>query len=766
MTMKAVLALLALALATILALVCVLVTRTGKSDQGCDSDLQPEHLQNIGEHQKKATDQSLVFSDLKPEEYTQIVKYLKNSLGVELVNAADAKPSENCIYYIQVKYPSKQDVLNYLDRGASKPRREALAVVFFGNQKDPNITEYVVGPLPKPSYHNDITLQKYKGKLPYHRRPVMGKEYADVYNLLYQQEFSTAPNFLTNAFGYDGTNFASLTTVPRGFKSGDRSTWFVLFHNVSGSCFSLHPVGLEVLIDHKSLDFTKWMVTKVFYNGKYYSNMADLEKKYNEGKVNVIQMSRVLPENDIGSMNPKVTPVAGGPVQFDPVQPRYRISQNHVRFQSWSFAFGMNVNTGLRLFDIRFNNERIVFELSTQEAIAIYGSNAPGGMITRYLDGSFGIGRFSFELVRGVDCPYLATYVDTHYLMESETPETVKNAICIFEQNTGTPLRRHYSNMHSMYYGGMANTVLIIRAVSTLINYDYVWDFIFYQNGAIETKIHATGYISSSFFFDDGLDYGSRVGEYTLGTLHTHFINYKVDMDVGGISNSFMTQDMKFNPTNIPWQQENKIQRPKVVRETLKTENQAAYKLNENMPRFVHFSSNTTNKWGHPRSYRIQLVSFAGEYLPEDSPVAEAMGWARYKLAVTKHKEEEQDSSSIYNQNDPWSPSVKFSDFLDNEDIQQQDLVAWITAGFLHIPHSEDLPNTATPGNGVGFFLRPYNYFDSDPSTYSSDSVYFRSEDDYTSCEVNQAACLSKTASCTPNIPPFTYEGFRYVVNL
>uniref|UniRef100_A0A8C8RBS8 Amine oxidase n=1 Tax=Pelusios castaneus TaxID=367368 RepID=A0A8C8RBS8_9SAUR len=70
----------------------------------------------------------------------------------------------------------------------------------------------------------------------------------------------------------------------------------------------------------------------------------------------------------------------------------------------------------------------------------------------------------------------------------------------------------------------------------------------------------------------------------------------------------------------------------------------------------------------------------------------------RYKLAVTKRKEEELTSTSMYNQNDPWTPTVAFADFIDNETI---DLVAWISVGFLHIPHAEDNPNTVTVGNGV-----------------------------------------------------------------
>lgn len=46
-----------------------------------------------------------------------------------------------------------------------------------------------------------------------------------------------------------------------------------------------------------------------------------------------------------------------------------------------------------------------------------------------------------------------------------------------------------------------------------------------------------------------------------------------------------------------------------------------------------------------------------------------------------------------------------------------------MTVGFLHIPHSEDIPNTATPGNAVGFLLRPFNFFTEDPSLASRDTV-------------------------------------------
>ncbi|XP_078501466.1 amine oxidase [copper-containing] 3 isoform X2 [Lissotriton helveticus] len=753
-------------LATILVLIGVVVSDGGAKSKDHGGQKHGGRKEKQKDQQEKQDGQGVIFSDLSPTELSQVVQYLQQNLGVDFVDAAEAYPSDNCIYYIDVVLPKKQEALNFLDNRGPQPKREALAVVFYGKQQVPNITEYVVGPLPLPTYHSDITLQKYKDQLPYYRRPVIGKEYTEIYSFVYQKEFTKAPTFLKDAFDYDGTNLACLHSAPRGFRSGDRKTWFILFHNVSGSTFFLNPVGLEILVDHQSLDVSQWRMAKVFYKGKYFNDMVHLEEQYKAGKVMVEKIGNVPPEMDISSMKPLGAATANTPFQYEPTGPRYSVKDNIVFFQAWTFAFGKHVNSGLRLFDIRFQGERIVYELSMQEAIAIYGSNAPALLVTRFLDSSFGIGRFARELVRGVDCPYLATYVDTHHMIESQTPETVKNSICIFEQNTGIPLRRHYSNLHTMYYGGLPSTVLVIRAISTLVNYDYVWDFMFYQNGVIEAKVSATGYIVSSFLHDDSLDFGSRVGEHTLGALHTHFMNYKVDLDIGGTSNSFLTQDMKYDPFNIPWQPEVQIQRPKLVRQVVETENQAAYRLNDKMPRYVHFASNQTNKWGHPRSYRIQIVSFAGEYLPETSPVENSMNWARYKLAVTKRKDEEPQSTSIFNQNDPWTPTVKFTDFINEENITNEDLVAWITAGFLHIPHSEDVPNTATAGNAAGFFLRPFNYFDKDPSLYSPDGVYFRSDQKYTTCEVNQLACQLKESSCPLKRPPFTYDGFQNIVTI
>nr|XP_034991620.1 membrane primary amine oxidase-like [Zootoca vivipara] len=529
---KALLSVLLLALVVIFALVCVLLTRGGKTTRcGYQTRSFPEHLHG---------DWSQVFADLSQEEMARVARYLKSNLGATLEDASQARPSDNCIYSIDLQLPPKAESLTFLDHGGIRPPRQALAVVYFGNQPAPNVTEYVVGPLPEPTYHQDVTVQKYGGQLPYYRRPPLDAEYKQMARFLHGVAFPTAPSFMQQVLDYDGTNLAAMTTSPRGLKSGDRSTWLVLFQNVTG--YFLHPVGLEVLLDHSSSDLSLWAVKKVFYGGQYFRDLAELEREFAEGHLQVEKVQRVPAEGGFASLKPNVSSAGpAGPVSYEPHGLRYSVRGNQVLSSFWSFAFRMDVSRGPCLFDIRFKGQRVAYELSVQDTMSVYGSNSPGGMSIRYMDGSFGIGRLTFPLVRGVDCPYSATYLDIHSLAQAERPLVTRDALCVFEQDLGAPLRRHYSHLRPIYYGGLPATALVFRSVSSIGNYDYIWDFVFHPNGAIESKVRASGYISSSFLYGNGLDYGNRVGDHTLGNIHTHFVGYKVDLDVGGKCVYFFT---------------------------------------------------------------------------------------------------------------------------------------------------------------------------------------------------------------------------------
>ncbi|CAM4366654.1 unnamed protein product [Leuciscus chuanchicus] len=708
--------------------------------------------------QVKHSDKSLVFADLTAEEYNSVRDYMWAQKDLKISRSFTAKPSENFLFLIDLSLPRKADVLRFLDANGQKPAREATVVVFNGERG--YIKEYLVGPLPGPLQHRDVTQKKYNTPtLPFTARTVTIGEYVELFKL-FDKVFQKLEKPLSESFGYirKKRELLPFECMPRGIKSGDRRTWISFFRDFNG--MYIHPVGFEMLINHESVNTSHWTIDRLMYNGQYFESIDTFIVDYEAGSIKKI-VNKDLP--NYASLKPREKPTGLGPQQYYLQGKRYSVKNNQVVYLDWSFAFGLSSLTGMRVFDIRFKGDRIAYELSVQEAMSVYGSVTPGMMLTKFLDSSIGIGRFAHELVRGIDCPYAATYVDTYRYIDTNATQRFRNSICVFEHDIGRPLRRHFSDFFHTGYGGMANSALVIRTITAIGNYDYIWDFIFYQSGSVEAKVHATGYISSSYKVDGNLKYGHQVAENVLGNIHTHFINFKVDLDILGVKNIFQTKDMIYEEVPLPWMPSEKAKIPQLVEQQIGTEKKAAMLHSAKTPRYLHIASNQTNRWGHQRSYRLQVVSFAGDHLPESESVEKSMSWARYKVAITKHKDEEQTSSSLYSQNYMWSPFVDFSKYIeDDEVIDNEDLVAWVTAGFLHIPHAEDIPNTVTVGNGGGVILRPHNYFDEDPSINSPDGVYFNqgSESD---CEYNKMACLEKD-QCSSTLEPFTYHGFEGVM--
>ncbi|XP_074123605.1 diamine oxidase [copper-containing] [Sminthopsis crassicaudata] len=683
-----------------------------------------------------------VFADLSADELRTVQSFLRAKKELKLSSSKGSTLAKNYIFLIEMLLPKKYQVLKFLDENGSRPVREARAVIFFGAQEHPNITEFAVGPLPWPTYMR--VLPPRLGHNPsWGSRPISSIEYDFLYHTLIEaiaplhRFFQDTKSFWLPNCTYHCLTFTDVS--PRGLASGQRRSWFIMQRFVEG--YFLHPTGLELLVDHESSDPQEWQVERVWYNGKFYDSIKDLAKKYEEGKVDVVILED-LPAKEkmrgdseeqplFSSYQPRgdfrTSTAVPGPQLVEPQGPRYRLEGNVVLYGGWSFAFRMRTSTGLQILNLRFGGEHIAYEVSVQEAVALYGGHTPAGMQTKYIDVGWGLGSVSHELAPGIDCPTTATFLDTHHFYDSDAPTHYPNALCIFEMPTGVPLRRHFdSNFRGgfNFYAGLEGQVLVLRTTSTVYNYDYLWDFIFHHNGVMEAKMHATGYVHATFFTPEGLRHGTRLHTNLLGNIHTHLVHYRVDLDVAGTKNAFETMGTKLENITNPWSPGHHVVQPVLERTSRHRERQAAFRFSRKLPKYLLFTSPKKNPWGHSRSYRIQLNSMADQVLPPDWQEERAVTWARYPLAVTKYRESELVSSSIYNQNDPWDPPVVFEEFLrNNENIENEDLVAWVTVGFLHIPHSEDIPNTATPGNSVGFLLRPFNFFTEDPSLASRGTV-------------------------------------------
>ncbi|KAM5303344.1 diamine oxidase [copper-containing] isoform 1-T8 [Glossophaga mutica] len=724
---------------------------------------------------KTPRSKAAVFSDLSAEELKAVRDFLWSRKELRLWPSRAPTIAKNSVFLIEMLLPKKQKVLKFLDHGLRPPVREARAVIFFGAQERPNITEFAVGPLPWPYYLRRLPRRPGR-RASWASRPVTAVE-STLLGQTLQEVTKPLHQFFINTTGFTflncQTRCLTFTDVaPRGFASGQRRSWFILQLFVEG--YFLHPTGLELLVDHGSMNPQDWTVEQVWYNGKFYSSPEELARKYEAGEVDVVVLEGLLPKGKgaegkeqpplFSSYKPRgafANPITvQGPHVVDPEGPRYRLEGNSVLYGGWNFAFRVRSSTGLQVLNVLFQGERVAYEVSVQEAVSLYGGHTPSGMQTQYFDVGWGLGSITHELAPGIDCPATATFLDTFHYYDADAPIHHCRALCLFEMPTGVPLRRHFdSNFNGgfNFYAGLEGQVLVLRATSTVYNYDYIWDFIFYPNGVLEAKMYASGYIHATFYTPAGRRYGSRVHTHLLGNVHTHLAHYRIDLDVAGSKNSFQTLGMKLENITSPWDPEHRLLVPALEETRYQQERQAAFRFGQTLPKYLLFSSAKKNPWGHRRSYRLQLHSMAHQVLPPGSKVEQGITWARYPLAVTKYRESELCSSSIYNQNDPWDPPVVFEEFLHNNDnIEEEDLVAWATLGFLHIPHAEDIPNTATPGNSVGFLIRPFNFFSEDPSVASKDTVIVWPRDN--GSNYVQRWIPERDGDCLAR-PPLSYNG-------
>ena len=204
----------------------------------------------------------------------------------------------------------------------------------------------------------------------------------------------------------------------------------------------------------------------------------------------------------------------------------------------FSFYLSSGRDLGMQLHNVKYKGDRIIYEVGLQEAVAHYASTSdPFQGSNAYLDSEYGFGEDAFELVSGFDCPAYATYLNTSFYA-GETTHTHPGSICLFEIDPGYPIQRHTA---PTYVSVSKNIAFVVRSISTVGNYDYLFDYQFYLDGSIHVTVRASGYIQASFWASNmGTQDGFHIHDNLAGSLHEHVLNYKLDLDVAGTANSLM----------------------------------------------------------------------------------------------------------------------------------------------------------------------------------------------------------------------------------
>ncbi|KAH9918725.1 copper amine oxidase [Epithele typhae] len=496
-------------------------------------------------------------------------------------------------------------------------------------------------------------------------------------------------------------------------------------------------------VDFSGTDPETWKVLKVVYNHQVFDTIDEFMAAFKNGTLKRLP-ERPDQDADAGEWSTRKRPQVPaqrdldhlpGPrsVSFGGLRFRVDRATQYVSWLGWGLYLGFDRDMGMSLWDIRFRGEgsstRCVDgwlgraaknadpglargAAVAQEAIAQYAGNDPMQTTTAWLDRYFGMvslsrgsGRLGARHDAGLRLPHEAVYLPatTHNFEGSITRE---RAVCVFEHDSARPITRHTGYMKGEF-GATKGYQLVVRSISTVGNYDYLFDYIFQLDGTIE-------------------GYGTAIRETTMGSLHDHVINYKVDLDVAGQDNSLVYTH---------------------------TDTEGGYSL---------VNKEASNRWGIPRGYAIHPgISPVHNTVVGSKRLLNNANWARYNLAVSKRKDTEPCSSAQWNMNLPGAPPVDFHRFFDGENLTQTDLVAWVNVGMHHLPQAEDAPNTRTNLAASSFFVTPLNYFDYDVSIESTNAILLTEPatpgapwafDDYGVAP----------AHCVPDaVPPFEYVGVR-----
>ena len=404
-----------------------------------------------------------------------------------------------------------------------------------------------------------------------------------------------------------------------------------------------------------------------------------------------------------------------------PMGVAYKMEKGEVSWQNWRFRFRLDQRLGVVLNLVRYldgaRQRSVMYEGSISELYVPYMDPSHGWNNRVFIDaGEFFTGGILKPLRAGLDCPATATYFDALTVGEHGAPKVGTQRACLFERTGSDPAWRHGED-GEVY--GRPSRELVLRSAAVIGNYDYIMDWRFLQDGAIDVAVGATGVIETKSVADKmathdhagGLEYGKLVAPNTMGVNHDHFFSYRLDMDVDGPKNSFMAERLvqQMLPDD-PMRKSIWAVQPSIA----KTEKDAILDLRLDRPAMWMFvNPNVKGPLGYPTGYEIMAGATATSLLAPDDLPQKLGGFSAHQFWVTPYDTAQRYASGVYptssKANDGLADWVKA-----NRAIENTDLVGWYTLGFHHVPRAEDWP--VMPTMWHSFQIRPFHFFAANPA--------------------------------------------------
>ncbi len=255
-------------------------------------------------------------------------------------------------------------------------------------------------------------------------------------------------------------------------------------------------------------------------------------------------------------------------------------------------------------------------------------------------------------------------------------------------------------------------------------NYDYIFDWIFHENGTIGIDAGATGIeavkgVKAKTMHDetakDDTRYGTLIDHNIVGTTHQHIYNFRLDLDVDGENNSLVAMDPVVKPNTAGGPRTSTMQ---VNQYNIGNEQNAAQKFDPGTIRLLS-NLNKENRMGNPVSY--QIIPYAGGTHPvakgaqfaPDEWIYHRLSFMDKQLWVTRYHPGERFPEGKYPNRSTHDTGLgQYS--KDNESLDNTDAVVWMTTGTTHVARAEEWP--IMPTEWVHTLLKPWNFFDETPT--------------------------------------------------
>jgi len=411
--------------------------------------------------------------------------------------------------------------------------------------------------------------------------------------------------------------------------------------------------------------------------------------------------------------------------------PNLTLANGMVQWDIWRFHVRADKRPGLVLSMVDANDgnawRSVAYQMNLSEVFVPYMDPDKGWYWRTYMDsGEYGFGIFLTPLRKGVDCPAYAHFMPVTMPQDSGEPMEIPDAICIFERNIGDPAWRHYevfaqSPDKPVPAEGRPATELVVRSASEVGNYDYLIDYVFQQDGTIRIAVGATGLDAVKGAAATSMKDPTAAAETRFGTLiapnlvapfHSHYFNFRLDLDVDGPRNDFMRMKLATSktPAGLP-----RTSMFTVTHDMPMTEKAARTRVDFNAPSMWHFSNHAgAGPLGHDRGYMLMPGGSAvTSLLASDDPPVKRNPYIDYQLWVTQYNADERYAGGHHAvMSDGKDTLATWAD--KNRPLGNRDIVAWYTLGFHHITRTEDWP--VMPTHWFSFSLMPYNFFPHNPA--------------------------------------------------